>query len=92
MKTTGLSRVSKDLIISEVQKEIKKSPTLFITQHGTVAANLLDKLRAKLLKESSRYLVIKNTLGRRVLSEGKLKSLGKISSVLAELLLAPTMQ
>ena len=75
MKTTGLSRVSKDLIIAEIEKELKASPIFFITKHGTVSATALDKLRAKLRQGNSRYLAVKNSLGRKALDNASKKEL-----------------
>ncbi len=73
MKTTGFSRVSKELIIGEIEKEIKKRPTFFITRHDAVAANKIDKLRVKLRLSQSRYLVVKNTLGQKAFERAKLE-------------------
>jgi len=73
MKTTGFSRVSKELIIAELEKEIKKRPTFFIANHGTVPADKMDKLRAKLRLSQSRYFVVKNTLGQKAFERAKLK-------------------
>lgn len=72
MKATGLSRISKDLIISELEKEVKSRPTFFIAQHGTLPAASLDKLRAKLRKGNSRYLAFKNSLGKKAFEKAGL--------------------
>ncbi len=77
MKATGLSRVSKDLIVAEIEKEVKAHSTFFIAQHPAVAAASMDRLRAKLRQSSSRYLVVKNSLGRRAMEKAKLKELGE---------------
>ena len=77
MKTTGLSRVSKDLIIKEIEKELKSKPAFFITQHGTVSGNAMDKLRAKLRKTDSRYLAFKGSLGRKALEKCDLKQVSE---------------
>ncbi len=75
MKVTGYSRVSKDSIISEIEKELKSRPTFFVAQHATVSASAMDKLRAKLRTVNSRYLVIKNSLGKKALERAKLQGL-----------------
>ena len=72
MKTTGFSRVSKESIISEIEKEIKKRPTFFIVDHNTVPSNKLDKLRNKLRASQGRYFVVKNTLGQKAFERAKL--------------------
>ena len=74
MKVTGFSRVSKNLIIGEIEKELKKRDIFFVVQHGRTPANLLDKLRAKLRTADSRYLVVKNTLAKKALEKTKLDS------------------
>ena len=75
MKTTGLSRVSKDLIIAEIEKELRSRPTFFVAQHGMVSAPLLDQLRAKLRSAGSRYFVVKNRLAKKALEKAKLEGL-----------------
>ena len=73
MKTSGLSRLSKDLIIKEVEKELKARPVFFVTQHATVSATSLDKLRAKLRQSNARYLVVKSRLGQKAFEKANLK-------------------
>ena len=75
MKTTGFSRVSKDLIIKELEKEIKPGPTMFVAEHGSLSATALDKLRKQLRGSNSRYFVVKNSLGRIALEKANLKPL-----------------
>ncbi len=77
MKTTGFSRVSKDLIIKELEKEIKNRPTFFIAKHDMVPAATIDKLRAKLRASNTRYFVVKNTLGQKALEKAKLSNLSE---------------
>ena len=67
--------MSKDSIIGEIAKELKQRATFFVTRHDTVPASKIDKLRAKLRASQSRYLVVKNTLGRRALDQAKLKDI-----------------
>ena len=73
MKASGFSRVSKDLIIKQVEKELKSQPIFFVTQHSTVSATSLDKLRAKLRKSNAKYLVVKNRLGKKAFEKANLK-------------------
>jgi len=73
MKTTGFSRVSKDLIIREIEKEFTKRSIFFVVQQGSTPANALDKLRAKLRTSDSRYLVVKNSLAKKALEKAKLE-------------------
>src|SRR3989338_1212369 len=75
MKLTGLSRVSKTAIIRDFQKELEQHSTLFLTNHAGVSASSIDKLRAKLRKEKTRYVVFKNRLGRQALAKTQFKNL-----------------
>ena len=72
MKETGFSRVSKEALIKEIEKEAKARPSFFITNQGTLPANALDRLRANLRKANARYLVVKNSLGRKAFERAKL--------------------
>lgn len=72
MKATGFSRVSKENIISEIEKELKSRPVFFVVQHSTVSATALDGLRAKLRKAGTRYLAAKGSLGRKAFERAKL--------------------
>ena len=73
MKAAGFSRVSKEKIISEIEKELKVRPTFFVTQHAAVSATALDGLRASLRKAGTRYLAIKGSLGRKAFERAKKK-------------------
>lgn len=75
MKETGLSRVSKNLVIAEIEKEIKKRSGFFVTKHSRVAAIAMDKLRVKLRKVDSRYLAVKGSLARKALKNTGLETL-----------------
>ena len=77
MKTTGFSRVSKESIITEIEKELKKRPTFFVARHDAVPADKIDKLRAKLRASQTRYLVVKNTLGQKAFERAKLKDVSQ---------------
>ncbi len=77
MKETGFSRVSKNLIIAQIEKELGERPAFFITQYAGVSANSLDKLRVKLRGTNSRYLVVKNSLGRKALGKGRFSPLAE---------------
>ena len=74
MKATGLSRVSKNNIISQIEKELKAHETFFITRQGALSATSLDKLRVRLRQSKTRYLVVKNNLGRKALEKVKLNA------------------
>ena len=69
MKTTGLSRVSKDLIIKQIEKELRDHSVFFVTQHAAVSGTGMDKLRSQLRKTKSKYFVVKNRLGKKALEK-----------------------
>lgn len=75
MKTTGFSRVSKDLIIEQIERELKASPVFFVVRHGGLSATSMDKLRAKLRAAGSGYRAVKNSLGRIALEKSGIKEL-----------------
>jgi large subunit ribosomal protein L10 len=77
MKVTGFSRVSKESIIKDIEKELKKGEPFFVVRHDSVPATNIDKLRAKLRTSKTRYLVVKNTLGQKALERAKLKELSE---------------
>jgi large subunit ribosomal protein L10 len=77
MKATGFSRVSKDIIIGEIEKEIKNRKVFFVVEHGTLSASKMDKLRAKLRPTGTRYFSVKNSLGRRAFEKHNLKPLAE---------------
>ena len=77
MKTTGFSRVSKESIIAEIEKELKKRATFFVTRHDSVPATKIDKLRALLRASQSRYFVVKNTLGQKAFERAKIKDISQ---------------
>ena len=77
MKATGYSRVSKNLIIGEIEKELKKSSVFFVTEHGAVSALAMDRLRAKLRAGNTRYLAVKKSLGRKALEKSNLPSIAE---------------
>lgn len=77
MKATGFSRISKENLIREIEKAIKARPAFFVAQHGSVSASALDRLRAKLRQNDTRYLVIKNTLGKKAFERAKLQGVAE---------------
>lgn len=72
MKKTGFSRVSKDLVIQQMETELKSAPVFFITEHGKVEALSMDKLRAKLRPSKSRYFSFKKSLGKKAFERAKI--------------------
>ena len=78
MKATGLSRLSKDLIIKQIEKEIQARPIFFVTQHAAVSGTNMDQLRARLRQSNAKYLVVKNRLGRKAFEKARLKDVAEM--------------
>ncbi len=77
MKTTGLSLVSKDLIIKQIEREIKANPVFFVTQHATVCGSKMDKLRSKLRHSKAKYMVVKSRLGQKAFEKSNFKDMAQ---------------
>lgn len=73
----AFGRLSKDLFSKEIQSDLKGSEYVFVTQFKNVSSNGLSDLRKGLRKNQGKYLVVKNTLGRRVLEALPYKGLSK---------------
>jgi len=79
VKVSGFSRVSKDLIIKELEKEFKDKPCFFVAQHGFLPATALDTLRARLRKTNTRYFVAKKSLGKIAMERANIQAIpGKL--------------
>jgi large subunit ribosomal protein L10 len=72
LKTTGLSRVAKELIIRQFEEEIKNRDAFFIASHAAVSALSMDKLRSKLRLSQAKYVAIKTSLGKRAFQKAGL--------------------
>lgn len=77
MKATGFSRVSKEKMIGEIEKELKNRKTFFVAQHGSISASAIDRLRARLRLSDTRYLVVKNSLGKKAFDRSNMKEIGE---------------
>lgn len=75
MKVEGLSRVSKDLIIKQITRELGNRDSFFVTKQSKVAASSLDKLRSKLRKSGTSYLSVKNSLAKIAFTKAGLEDL-----------------
>ncbi len=77
MKKEGFSRLSKDLIIGQLVKELEKKSTFFVTEYSTVSAMGLDRLRSKLRTANTRYFVIKKSLGKKALEKANIAGISE---------------
>jgi len=68
---------TKKFIVNEIKEKFEKSPDFIFTNYKGLSSSDLEKLRKKLNASSSRYLVMKNSLAKRALSELEIKDLDK---------------
>ena len=71
----GYGKIAKNLYTKEIQDNLKDSKHLFIAQFSKVSVNSIFDLRKRLRPSKSSFLVVKNSLGRRVLEAGPYKEL-----------------
>ena len=75
---TKFSSICKELMEKELSQQFKDFPNFIVTNYFGLPANDLNELRTQMRKLSSRYAVIKNRAGRRVLDSLKLKEVKAI--------------
>lgn len=75
---TKFSSICKELMEKELSQQFKAFPNFIVTNYFGLPANDLNKLRTQMHKISSRYSVIKNRAGRRVLDSLALKDVKAI--------------
>ena len=63
------SQTCKTLMTKELAEQFKTFSNFIITNYFGLSANELNELRRNLLKASSKYFVIKNRVGERVLKD-----------------------
>ncbi len=71
---TKFSSICKELMEKELSEHFKAFPNFIVTNYFGLQANDLNKLRTQMRKISSKYSVIKNRAGRRILDGLKLKN------------------
>lgn len=72
---TKFSSICKELMERELSQQFKTFPNFIVTNYFGLPANDLNELRTEMRKVSSRYSVIKNRAGRRVLDALELKDI-----------------
>jgi len=60
---------TKMLMLEELRKKFDASPDFVVTNYKGLKAEELDTLRKELVKSSSRYLVVKNSLAKKTFEE-----------------------
>lgn len=72
------SLICKQLMAKELSEQFEAFPNFIITNYFGLSANELNELRRNLSKISSKYFVIKNRIGRRVLQSLKIKEVDSL--------------
>ena len=73
-------KISKEYMISGIAENFKSYPDFFITTFSNIGVVDIERLRKNLRKNSSRYMVVKNSMLKRAM-----ESAGKDISVFEEL-------
>jgi len=77
IKKPSYGKLSKSLLVKELEDTLRGGESVFVTQFSNVSVNALFDLRKKLRAKKTQYLVVKNTLGRRVFGAGAHKALAE---------------
>ena len=68
---------TKKLMVEEMKEKLSSSPNLFITNYKGLSSLEIEKLRRELVKASSKYFVVKNSLVKRAFDQLDLKDLSQ---------------
>jgi len=66
---TKIGKVAKEQMVRELSKELKGSPSIFITDCTGLSTSELTKLRNKLKPNKTSYMIIKNSMGKLSLKD-----------------------
>lgn len=69
----AITREKKEALLKEYTENIEKSSAIFLTQYQGIEVNAMTGLRRKLRKADGGFIVVKNTLAKRALSESGLE-------------------
>lgn len=69
---------AKKLMSEDLSRQFKERPNFIITEYFGLSANDLNELRKSLARVSSKYFVMKNSVGRRVLKELAVKDMDEL--------------
>lgn len=72
------SRISKELMTRELSEKFARFPNFVVTNYFGLSATDLNELRHEMDKISSEYLVIKNTIAKKVLDKAKIKNINDL--------------
>lgn len=75
---TGYGKLAKQLYSKEIQKDLDGAKNIIVAQFSQVGTNSMFDLRKKLRASKATFLVVKNTLGRRVLDADPYKGLSPL--------------
>ncbi|MFH1645257.1 MAG: 50S ribosomal protein L10, partial [Candidatus Omnitrophota bacterium] len=82
MEKTALKpgRLLKDRILTEYYDRVNDSSFIFVTDFKSVSNKDLEELKKKLREASSKYVVIKNSLGKIALEKSELGNMSQFVS------------
>ncbi len=78
MKRQGYGKLSKTIFGRSVESSLKGIRYVFVSQFSNVSTNALSELRKNLRKNKAKFLVVKNTVGRKVVEAAEQKSIGPL--------------
>jgi large subunit ribosomal protein L10 len=64
-----MDRASKETLVTELRERLTRAPVLYLTDFTGLDVKAMTKLRRSLKSSGAEYVVVKNRLARRVLSE-----------------------
>lgn len=74
----GYGKLAKDLFSKEIAEALAGARNVFIAQFTNLSVNNASELRKNLRKTRTRFLVVKNSLGRRALVDSPFKGLAQM--------------
>ena len=74
-KKTGFGKLVKQLLEKEIKRDIEGSRNVFVAQFSNISVNSMFELRRNLRKTRAEFLVVKNSIARRVLGRLPFKGL-----------------
>jgi len=75
MSNVSFGKLSKDLLMGQIEKDIEKGEQIFVTSFTKLSVNGIADLRKNLRQNGAHYRVVKNSLARRVLADKKFSEL-----------------
>jgi len=78
MSNEPYGKVAKRLLMEAIEKDIRDTDQIFVTSFTKVSVNNIATLRKKLRDNKTKFRVVKNSLARRVFTDGKKEGLKEL--------------